>query len=86
MDELCHFLGSIGYYRRFIPLFGDTTKPLNKLLREDTKFQWSAQLQSAFKYLRKTLCMKPILQYPNTQKLYILFMDTSHYAYSEVLT
>ena len=29
--------------------------------------------------------MKPILQYPNTQKPYILFSDTSHYAYSGVL-
>ena len=39
MDELCHFLGLAGCYRRFIPLFANITKPLNKLLRKDTKFQ-----------------------------------------------
>ena len=32
MDELCHFPGLTSYYRRFIPLFADITKPLNKLL------------------------------------------------------
>ena len=30
--------------------------------------------------------MKPILQYPNTQKSDSLFTGTGHYVYSEVLT
>ena len=30
--------------------------------------------------------MKSILRYPNTQKLYTLFTNASHYAYSRVLT
>ena len=30
--------------------------------------------------------MKPILQYPNIQKPYTQFTDTSHYVYSGVLT
>ena len=38
MDEFCHFLGLTSYYRWFIPLFADITKPLNKLLRKNTKF------------------------------------------------
>ena len=42
VDELCHFLGFTSYYRRCVPLFADITKPLNKLLIKDTKFQWSA--------------------------------------------
>ena len=33
MDELCHFLGLTGYYRRFIPLFTDIAKTLNKLIK-----------------------------------------------------
>ena len=61
-------------------------KPFNKLVQKEAKFQWSAQYQSAFENSKKALCMKPILQYPNTHKLYILFIDASHYAYSGVLT
>ena len=28
IDELHHFLGLSGYYRKFIPVFADITKPL----------------------------------------------------------
>ena len=38
MDELYHFLGLTGYYRTFVPLFAGITKPINKLLKKDTKF------------------------------------------------
>ena len=80
IDELCHFLGPTGYYRKLIPLFANATKPLNKFLRMDTKFQWSLQCQAAFKNLTQALYKEPILQYPNMEKLYTLFTDTSHYA------
>ena len=48
VDDLCHFLGLNGYYSMYISLFDDITKPLNKLLRKDTEYQWSAHCQSAF--------------------------------------
>ena len=86
MDELHHFLGLTSYYRKFVPLFADITKALNKLLLKTTKFQWSAECQSAFEHCNKALCVKPFLQYPNIEKPYTLFSDSSHYAYSGVLT
>ena len=67
MESLCHFLGFTSYHRRFVPLFADITKPLNTLLKKDTKFQWSAQCWSAFEHLKKALCIKSILQCPNIQ-------------------
>ena len=36
MDEPQHFLGLAGYYRRFIQLLADITKPFKKLLRKGT--------------------------------------------------
>ena len=61
IDELCHFLGFTGYYRKFIQVFADVTKPLNKLLIKDTKFQWSPQCQAGFEHLKKVPFKKPIL-------------------------
>ena len=63
VDEL--YLGLTGYYKMFVPLFVNVTKPLNKLLRKDIKFQWSIQCQLAFAHLKNVLCKKPILQYPD---------------------
>ena len=84
-DGLHHFLRLTGYYRKFVPLFGDIMKPLNTLLRKNIKFQWSVQCQLAFKHLKNALCKKPILQYPDISKLHPLFRDTSNYAYSGIL-
>ena len=64
----------------------DITKPLNKLLKRDSNFQWSTLCQGAFEHLKKLLCKETILQYPNMQKPYTLFTDVNHYAYSGVLT
>ena len=86
IDKLHHFLGLIHYYRKFIPLFADVTKPLNELFRKDNKSQWSLQCWAAFEYLKKALCKEPILQYPNTYKMYTLFINAIQYAYSGVLS
>ena len=66
-------------------LFGDVTDPLNKLLRKDTKFQWTQQCQAAYTHLNQGLCREPFLLYLCTEKLYMLFTDASHYAYSSIL-
>ena len=60
IDELHHFLGLTGYYNMFIPLFANITKPLNRQLKKDIKFQWLSQCQAAFEHLKKALCKEPI--------------------------
>ena len=85
MDELHHFLGLTSYYRRFILLFTNKAKPFKSFFKRALN---SSGQQSASLLLStlKVLCVKPILQYPNTEKPYTIFSDASHYAYSEVLT
>ena len=61
-------------------------KLLNKLIRKDTKFQWSTQCQLAFEHLKNALFQKPSHQYPTTNKPYTLFTDASNYVYSHILT
>ncbi|CAF4918814.1 unnamed protein product [Pieris macdunnoughi] len=42
------FLGLVSYYRRFIPDFSKTAKPLTTLLKKDVLFNWSIEQQAAF--------------------------------------
>ena len=38
--EIKQFLGLVGYYQKFIPRFSDIAKPLTRLTRHDTMFEW----------------------------------------------
>ena len=42
------FFGTINFLRRFIPNLAKVTKPLNRLLRNDVKFQWDETSKRAF--------------------------------------
>ena len=55
------FLGLTGYYRRFIPEFSKTARPLPQLLKKDTVFDWGPSQQTAFDHLRLALQKEPIL-------------------------
>ena len=41
IDKLGHFLGSVGFCRKFIPFFADATACLNKMLRKAATFNWT---------------------------------------------
>lgn len=80
------FLGLAGYYRRFIPNFSKTAKPLTDLLKKDKKFLWQQPQIEAFNTLRNSLCSEPILQYPDFTKPFNLTTDASGYAIGGVLS
>ena len=84
--EIKQFLGLVGYYCKFIPRFSDIVKPLMKLTRNDTLFQWCTKCKFAFQSLKDAWCTKPILKFPDPQKPHVLFPDTSKYAWAGVLT
>ena len=80
------FLGMVGYYRRFINRFADAARPMTKLVRKETKFDWSEGCQAGFEYLRSCLTKAPILKYPDPSKRYVVFTDASDQAAAAVLT
>ena len=84
--EVKQFLGSIGYYRKFVPTFSDLAKPLNALTRKNVEFEWTEICQESFDLLKTSLMMEPILTYPDPNHPYVLFIDASKYAWACVLT
>ena len=85
MDEAHHILGLLGYYRSFIPDFVNITLPITSLLKKSTPFIWSDKYQQALDYLKEIFCNKPLLQFPDPNKPYILYTDASNNAYSGIL-
>ena len=45
------FLGTVGYYRRFIKSFAEIAKPLFDLLKKNRRFVWTDACQRAFRTL-----------------------------------
>ena len=80
------FLGMVGYYRKFISRFADAARPMTKLTRKDSKFEWSDDCQTGFEYMKTCLTEAPILKYPNPHKRYVVFTDASDQAAAAVLT
>ena len=84
--EVKQFLGLIGYYRKFVPRFSDISRPLTRLTRHDTPFEWTEQCNKSFNHLRELLMQYPILRYPDPTKGYVLYTDASGIGWSGVLT
>ena len=84
-NDACQFLGLLGYYRSFAPAFANITTPITNLLKKNTPFVWSKQCQDVLDYLKEIICSKPILQFPDPNKDYILYTDISNNTYSSIL-
>jgi hypothetical protein len=46
--DIQSFLGSAGYYRRFIEGFLKISKPMTELLEKDKKFEWTSACKASF--------------------------------------
>lgn len=80
------FLELAGYYRRFIPSFSNLAKSLTNLLKNDTPFEWTPAQDESFEALKQKLCEKPVLQYPDFLKPFILTTDASGIAVGGILS
>ena len=85
VDEAHQILGLLGCYWSFTPAFADITVPIANLLKKNIPFVWSQQCQAVLDYLKEFFCDKPILQFPDPNKDYVLYTDASNNAYSGVL-
>ena len=71
------FLGLVGYYRKFIKDFAKIAKPLTLLTQQQVKFEWTPAHHDAFLKLKESIIQALILCYPNPNKRYMVYTDTS---------
>lgn len=86
LTDVNSFLGLTGYYRRFIPGYNDTAKPLNMLKEKHRKFVWGQDQERAFQKLKKDSVESLTLAYPNAKDPIILDTDASNYAAGATLS
>jgi hypothetical protein len=84
--QLKGFLGLAGYYRKFIPNFGDIAKPLTSLLRKNTPYVWDQKTNEAFIKFKELLIIEPLLQYPDFTKQFVVTTDASNQALGAILS
>ena len=85
IEELRHFLGLVGFYRKFIPFFADVKVCLNTMPQKGEVFTWTVQCGNAFKLLKSELVKKLILQYSYPNRPFKLFTNTSKHSYLGIL-
>ena len=72
MSELQRFLGSLNYYRSYIPRLAQVAEPLYQLTRKLTLWSWSEECRRAFHELRTKLVQEPVsLAFPQWEEFYI---------------
>ena len=63
--KLQSFLGSAGWYRRFIPNFATVAEPLFRLLKKAQPFDWQAVQEAAFQAIKTALTTAPVVARPD---------------------
>lgn len=77
--DMRSFLGSIGYFRRFIQNFGNYSALLTPATKKDapTRVQWSGEMEAAFDHLKLVLCSVCTLHVPSPQDVFSVETDAS---------
>ena len=79
------FLGTAGYYRKFIRNFSAIAAPLSELTKDTVKWEWGPSQQSAFDKLKHALVSGPVLALPDDSLPFVVHTDASGFATGAVL-
>ena len=74
------FIGFLNFHRDHIQKFALVTKPLYDVIGPSATFSWGTEQQKAFGALIQKLMEAPVLDYPNSEDLFILDTDASNHA------
>ena len=80
LSTLRAFLGLASYFRRYVKGYALIASPLENLKKKDAPFLWNDECEEAFCRLQVLLSSPPILTYPDFNKRFKLYVDSSHVA------
>jgi hypothetical protein len=80
------FLGQINFVRRFIPSFSEMVRPLQNLIKKDTRYHWGPLENQAFNSIKKAIIDAPSLMSPDFSQDFTLYTFSSDRSYVVVLT
>jgi hypothetical protein len=79
------FLGFTNFYQCFIKDFSEHARPLFNLTKNDMKWHWGMDEQSAFNRLKQNIMMASILISPDSTQPFHIEADSSDFATRAVL-
>lgn len=82
--EVRSFLGTAGWYRRFIKDFASISAPLTDTLKKSRKFVMTTEAIEAFERLKKALTTAPVLRHADFTKRFWIQCDASDYGIGAV--
>src|SRR6266516_2107012 len=85
VKETRMFLGTVGYFRKYIKDFSKHAAPLHDLTKKATVFAWTTHHQQAFDYLKNSLITAPILGMCRDEGTFVLDVNASDIAAGAVL-
>ena len=77
VKQVCTFLGLINFIKNHIKDWAAICKPIMWLTRKDIKFVWWKEREEAFKRVKAVILEAIMLKYPNPNRTFDLYSDTS---------
>ena len=85
-NKLASFLGSAGYYMKFVPDFAGIARLLRALMRDNAEWDWTPTCTAAFNCLRDKIASPPVLAHFNSDATTFVASDASADAIGAVLS
>lgn len=83
--EVRSFLGTAGWYRRFIKNFASISAPMSDCLKKGSKLAITPKAIESFDNLKHALTTAPVLKHPDFAKPFYIQCDASEYGIGAVL-
>jgi hypothetical protein len=83
--QLRCFLGMVNFYRDMWRQRSHILAPLTKLTSNKAIFEWTDEQQEAFEEIKRVMCQKTMLLFPDFSKEFHVYTDASNYQLGGVI-